>query len=212
MKHLKIFKAANEWISDVKFSPDGTLLAAGSHDNNIYVYNVQGWQKKTVFNKHHSFITHLDWSKDGTCLHSDSGDYELLYWDVSKSDAINGIQEKSGKTKFRDEAWATWTTVIGWPVQGIWPPGTSGDDINAVHRSNKQTPGNYLLLAAGDDFGKVNLFRYPCIQKNSQGVKGAGHSSHVTNVRFAPNDAYLFSTGGEDNCVFQWKVSTGSGN
>jgi len=27
-------------ISDIKFSPDGTVLALGSHDSTIYVYNV----------------------------------------------------------------------------------------------------------------------------------------------------------------------------
>lgn len=30
-------KQPKEWISDLKFSPDGTVLAAGSHDNAIYI-------------------------------------------------------------------------------------------------------------------------------------------------------------------------------
>lgn len=28
---------------------------------------------------HSSFITHLDWSKDGNFIMSNSGDYEILY-------------------------------------------------------------------------------------------------------------------------------------
>jgi len=35
---------------------------------------------------------------------------------------------------------------------------------------------------------------------------GKGHSSHVTNVKWSCQDKFLFSTGGEDNCVFQWTV------
>jgi microtubule-associated protein-like 6 len=42
--------------------------------------------------------------------------------------------------------------------------------------------------------------------ENSQPVVGSGHSSHVTNVKFSKDDTYLFSTGGNDNCVFQWKL------
>lgn len=93
-------------------------------------------------------------------------------------------------------------------MQGIWPPATSGDDINYVCRSNEKTPGDYHLLGVGDDFGKVKLMRYPSIQKGSQAVEGVGHSSHVTCVKFGPTDSYLYSAGGEDNCVFQWKVSS----
>jgi len=79
-------KHAKEWISDVKFSPDGTKLAVGSHDNAIYVYDVEEYQlkrKKYKMNKHSSYITHLDWSEDSCYLHSTCGAYELLFWDVT---------------------------------------------------------------------------------------------------------------------------------
>ena len=75
-----------------------------------------------------------------------------------------------------------------------------------VDRSHQQGPAGYPLLATADDFSKVKVFRYPCIQKGSESVVGKGHSSHVTNVRFSNNDEMIFSTGGEDNCVFQWKL------
>ena len=37
-------------------------------------------------------------------------------------------------------------------------------------------------------------------------MEGSGHSSHVTNVRWTADDKHIISTGGEDNCVFIWKV------
>ena len=33
-----ICKHAKEWISDLRFSPDGSRLAVGSHDNVLYMY------------------------------------------------------------------------------------------------------------------------------------------------------------------------------
>ena len=90
-----------------------------------------GKLKKLPFTmkKHSSYITHLDWSTDSSSLHSNCGAYELLFWD-----ATSGKQLTSGATQFRDEEWATWTCVLGWPVQGIWPAEADGTDINYVDR------------------------------------------------------------------------------
>ena len=42
--------------------------------------------------------------------------------------------------------------------------GADGTDINACARNNT---GNRELIATADDFGKVKLFRYPCIVPNA---------------------------------------------
>ena len=63
-------------------------------------------------------------------------------------------------------------------------------------------PDGYHLVATSDDFGKVKILRYPSTVKNSDSVVGDGHSSHVTTVKFSLDDKFIYSTGGEDNCVF----------
>lgn len=37
---IKTFKHSKEWIEVMHYSPDGNKLAVGSHDNNIYIYDV----------------------------------------------------------------------------------------------------------------------------------------------------------------------------
>mgnify|MGYP003877499497 CR=1 FL=1 len=215
MKQVRLIKDAKEWISDIKFSPDGTRVAVGSHDNAIYIYTVPEFKRTGVIKKNTSFITHIDWSEDGQALQSNSGDYNLLFWNANDGKMLSA-------SALKDEKWATFTCVLGnfysekdlkinwyslgFPVQGIWPPTADGTDINMVDRSHQPSSAGYPLLATADDFSKVKLFRYPCIQKGSESIVGVGHSSHVTNVRFSNNDDMLFSTGGEDNCVFQWKI------
>jgi microtubule-associated protein-like 6 len=194
---------AKQWISDIKFSPDGRTLAVGSHNNSIYLYRVNisgsGDQMtgsltlKTKFSKHNSYITHFDFSTDGRFLQSNCGAYELLFSDTSSGKQITSASE------LKDVKWASWTCTLGWPVQGIWPPLADGTDINAVDRSHS---GH--LLATVDDFGKVNLCRYPCLP-NAKSTSYFGHSSHVMNVRWSRGDQYLISVGGNDKCVFQWK-------
>jgi WD40 repeat protein len=60
---------------------------------------------------HTSYITHLDFSHDSKVLQSNCGAYELLFWNVE-----TGQQIKSA-TSVRDVSWATWSCVLGWPVQ-----------------------------------------------------------------------------------------------
>ncbi|KAJ0405579.1 hypothetical protein P43SY_009628 [Pythium insidiosum] len=192
-------KPSKQPISDLKFSPSGTALAVGSHDHNVYIYNISvGFKKVTrvaTFSKHQSYITHLDFSSDGRFLQSNCGAYELLF-----SDAATGKHITSASST-RDVQWHTWTCVLGWPVQGIWPPCTDGTDVNAVARSAKGD-----LLATSDDFGLVKLFRYPCLAKNAGAVEHHGHASHVTNVRWSSGDTHVISVGGNDRAVMEWRL------
>lgn len=154
VSQTKVIKHAARWISDIKFSPDGTTVAVGSHDCTIYVYSHPEWKPRCKpMKKHSSYITHIDFSRDGNYLHSTCGAYELLFWDAN-----SGKQMTSGASALKDEIWHTWTVTLGWPVQGIWPECADGTDINAVDRSNLTIAGNsdtersYHLLATGDDF------------------------------------------------------------
>uniref|UniRef100_A0A2K6DTN4 HELP domain-containing protein n=1 Tax=Macaca nemestrina TaxID=9545 RepID=A0A2K6DTN4_MACNE len=196
---VAIHTDGNEQISVVKFSPDGAYLAVGSHDNLVYVYTVdQGGRKVSRLGKcsgHSSFITHLDWAQDSSCFVTNSGDYEILYWDPATCKQITSADA------VRNMEWATATCVLGFGVFGIWSEGADGTDINAVARSH-----DGKLLASADDFGKVHLFSYPCCQPRALSHKYGGHSSHVTNVAFLWDDSMALTTGGKDTSVLQWRV------
>ncbi|XP_021107471.1 echinoderm microtubule-associated protein-like 3 isoform X3 [Heterocephalus glaber] len=190
----------NEQLSVVRYSPDGLYLAIGSHDNTIYIYSVSSdGAKSSRFGRcvgHSSFITHLDWSKDGNFIMSNSGDYEILYWHVA-----GGCKLLRNRYESRDREWATYTCVLGFHVYGVWPDGSDGTDINSLCRSH-----NERVVAVADDFCKVHLFQYPCARAKAPSRVFAGHGSHVTSVRFTHDDAYLVSLGGKDASIFQWRV------
>jgi WD40 repeat protein len=64
-------KDAKQWISVVRFSPDGATLAVGSRDNSIYLYSVtHQYARKGKFSKHNSGINQLDFTLDGKYLQS----------------------------------------------------------------------------------------------------------------------------------------------
>ena len=195
-------KEAKQWISRVKFSPDGSVLGVASRDNSIYTYSVaQQFKRKSKFSKHNAGILDFDFSEDGKYIQSTCSAYELLF-----SDPSNGAQLANGTTLLANEKWNTMTCSLGWSVMGIWSGAMDGTDVNSVDRSKDN-----CLLAVGDDSGKVNVYRYPATLRVKNGAphhEYLGHSSHVTMVRWI-SDKYLISTGGNDKCVFQWKTVAG---
>ncbi|MGH0163670.1 UNVERIFIED_CONTAM: hypothetical protein FKN15_045684 [Acipenser sinensis] len=190
----------NEQLSVVRYSPDGSYLAVGSHDNFIYIYTVaENGRRYTRFGRctgHSSFITHLDWSKESKFIMSNSGDYEILYWDVA-----GGCKLLRNRFDSKDREWASYTCVLGFHVIGVWLEGSDGTDINALCRSH-----NERVVAVADDFCKVHLFQYPCPKPKAPSHRYDGHGSHVTNVRFTHNDSHLISMGGKDTSILQWRV------
>nr|XP_029525577.1 echinoderm microtubule-associated protein-like 4 isoform X3 [Oncorhynchus nerka] len=197
---VAIHTDGNEQLSVMRFSVDGTLLAVGSHDNFIYLHTVsEKGRKYTRCGKcigHSSYITHLDWSPDNKFIMSNSGDYEILYWDIP-----NGCKYIRNRSECKDIDWTTYTCVLGYHVFGVWPEGSDGTDINALIRSH-----NRKVIALADDFCKVHLFQYPCARPKAPSHKYSAHSSHVTNVTFMHNDSHLVSTGGKDTSVMQWRL------
>uniref|UniRef100_A0A8D8QNL7 Echinoderm microtubule-associated protein-like 1 n=1 Tax=Cacopsylla melanoneura TaxID=428564 RepID=A0A8D8QNL7_9HEMI len=189
----------NEPIQVVKFSPDGKLLAIGSRDNYIYVYEVSGDSRKYSrvgrCTGHSSFITHLDWSDDNMYIRSNSGDYELLFWNAGT------CRQVPQSSQFRDVTWSSNSCTITFHTVGIWPEGADGTDVNTCERSH-----GAKLVATGDDYGKVKLYAYPAAQPKSLCHVYHGHSSHVTSVTFLHDDSRIISTGGKDTSVMQWQI------
>ncbi|MGL4948214.1 MAG: hypothetical protein ACRC42_02390, partial [Mycoplasma sp.] len=188
---------------EIKYSPCGNYVAVGGIDKDtdgfmhVFIYDVNS-KYKTIkkLKGHSSRITHIDWSADSEYIQSNSMSYELLYHSIDSAQQITKI------SSWRDVDWNTWTCVLGWPVQGIWPDCASGDDINAcdIDKTKK-------VMVTSDDFGKVKLFRYPSVKERSAFNQYNGHSSHVTCVRFSCNNKYVISTGGNDKAIFQFKFS-----
>lgn len=191
---MKTFCDSDEWIEVMAFSPDQKMLAVGSHDNRIYVYDTGSWTLKGTCKGHSSYIMALDWSADSTYLRTNCGAYETLYWK-----SADCSQDPSGRSNTKATQWATSTLKFTWNTEGIYPSGADGTHINGVAGSH-----DGKLLACGDDFGLVTLFRDPC-RKGGKPRCFRGHSEHVVRTIFSEDDGYLFSIGGYDQTLMQWK-------
>eukprot|EP00794_Sanderia_malayensis_P020047 gene20047-22014_t len=195
LSELLQIKDRKEVLHEMKYSPDGSLLAVGSNDNFVDIYSVNERYKRVGNCKgSSSYITHLDFSDDSKYIQTNSGAAERLFYKmpvgkrITRKDEIDSIH------------WSTWTCVLGDEVNGIWEKFTDTTDVNAAE-ANFQNG----IIVTGDDFGKVKLSRFPCIKKGGKSRRYVGHSAHVTNVRFSCDSSYVISTGGADHAIFQWR-------
>jgi len=182
---------------DVRFSPDGKYLAVGSDDNCVDFYELRGERPLTRVGYCKgipSFVTQMDFSADGRFIQVSTGAYERLVFTVPGGNPLKDRKEINRIT------WASWTSVLGNEVIGVWPRNADKADVNCANLSSSG-----LSLATGDDFGFVKLFEFPVTEKFAPFKRYVGHSAHVTNVRFTCDDRYLISAGGDDCCVFVWK-------
>lgn len=129
------------------------------------------------------------------------------------------------KEEVKGQRWASWSSVLGSEVSGIWPKYSDSITINAVNANLSAA-----VLVTGDDLGLVKLYRFPCLRKGlcsfscsfrvylgsflliptvaPQGAKFKkyiGHSAHVTNVRWSNDLQCVLTTGGADHALFQWR-------
>lgn len=164
---------SQEWIEVLEYSPDGSKLAVGSHDNNIYIYDASSHALLGKLTKHNSFIVSVDWSSDSQYIRSVCGAHELLFFTTA-----DYKQDPNGATNTKGTDWATGHAKYGWLVDGIFPAGVDGTHINSVDFSSDKT-----LISTGDDYGLVNVFRNPA-RSGAKPICLRGHSEHVVRTRF----------------------------
>jgi WD40 repeat protein len=185
---------SREWIEVLVYSPCGTMLACGSHDDNIYIYDVEdGYSLKHTLDAHNSYITSVDWSEDSSMIRSVCGAYELLFFNIDE-----GVQDPSGASGTVDTIWASNTAKFGWLVDGIFPGNTDGTHVNHVNFTDDMS-----LLLTADDYGLVNIYRNPA-RKGHQPKSYRAHSEHVVRARFTPGGDKIVSIGGYDKTIMIW--------
>ncbi|ERE73685.1 echinoderm microtubule-associated protein-like 5 [Cricetulus griseus] len=189
-------------IHDIRFSPDSRYLAVGSSENSVDFYDLTlgpTLNRISYCKDIPSFVIQMDFSADSRHLQVSSGCYKRHVYEVP-----------SGKHLVDHAAidritWATWTSILGDEVMGIWSRHAEKADVTCACVSHSG-----ISLVTGDDFGMVKLYDFPCPEKFAKHKRFLGHSPHVTNIRFTSGDRHIVSAGGDDcrSVVSQCRKST----
>ncbi|KAJ4076770.1 hypothetical protein NW756_012779 [Fusarium oxysporum] len=79
---LQTLEGHTEWVSSVVFSKDGTLIASGSWDNTIKIWNMVTGEEERTLEGHTDWVNSVIFSNDGKLIASGSRDNTVKIWNM----------------------------------------------------------------------------------------------------------------------------------
>ena len=195
-------------VLSVSFSRDGTLLASGSWDGTVKLWDMATRQSFTTLDEHTSGVSSVSFSRDGTLLASGSHDRTVKLWDVATQQSITTLDEHTGEVSSvsfsRDGtllASGSWDGTVK-----LWDMATRQNIATFPHTAEVLSVSfsrDGTLLASGSWDGTVKLWD----MATRQNIATLPHTAGVFSVSFS-HDGTLLASGSHDRTVKLWDVAT----
>lgn len=208
----RLLHGHQEMVNSVAFSPNGRLLASGSDDAQIKLWDVATGQEIASLNANAEDVHAVAFSPDGRQLASAHGDGTVRLWDSASFELRATLAAHEGAayavawspdgqllaTGGEDEVVRLWTVRDRLQRRAFRGP---TDAVSSVAFS---ADGKTLAAGAGD--GVVRLWSVATGEKS---LVFRGHAGDVYRVAYAPHNANLLASVGEDETIRLWDLSTG---
>ncbi len=169
-------------VTDIAFSPDGTLMATAGADQLVWLRPVSAdsdGQGGSLLVGHTGVVQSVAFSPDGARLASAGDDGAVFLWDTATGEPVGDpLLVTTGDGE-----------AVGLNAVAFHPDGG--------------------LLAAGDQAGHITL--WDVATGTRLGLPLTGHSDEVTALAFAPAggpDGNVLASGSRDETVILWDVAT----
>ena len=198
------FEGHESQVHSVAFSPNGTLLASGSWDGAVKLWDVATGTNITTLEGNFD-VTSVVFSPDGTTL-ATASHHSIELWDVATGRNIATLAGEFPVMAFSPDgatiASGSWDgTVRLWDVATRKKTATLKDDVYSAAFSVAFSPDGTLLASGSWD--AVKLWD---VETNTNIATLEGHEWRVHSVAFSP-DGTLLASGSED-AVKLWDVET----
>ena len=99
VKEIKILQGHGGDVFGLSFSPDNKLLASGSHDNTVKIWDVKSGECLHTLTGHNHLTFSVAFSPDGKMVASGSFDKTIKLWNVETGEEIRTLQGHEGQIR-----------------------------------------------------------------------------------------------------------------
>ena len=207
----RICDAHKSWVSWICFSPDGRLLASGSDDQTIRLWDTETGACLHTLQGHTGMIDSISFSPDGQTLYSGSADQTMRHWNVQTGACLYVMQGDTHTgwwvSASRGSNWVASCrgdqTVRLWDVQSGEVRHILQGHTDWVMQVSFSPDGCTLASASNDHTARLWDIQTGVCRHILQ-----GHTKWVGSVCFSP-DGRMVATSSEDQTVRLWDVQTG---
>lgn len=208
---IRTFEGHLNSIYSLSFRADGQILASGSADQTIKLWDVSKRQELKTLRGHQSIIESVIFTPDQQFLISGSWDYTIRIWDVNTGEELKQLKEHSG--------WINCLAIS--PNSQILVSGSADKTIKIWHlpegiiKHTIKLGANQIKSIAFSPFGKLfatgnkeGLIQLWDGEKAEEKLRLVGHEKAVNTLTFSPSGQLLYS-GSADQTIIIWNLSTG---
>ena len=207
---LDTLNGHEHYVRSVAFSPDGKILASGSFDTTIKLWNVATKKEITTLTGHLDKVTSVAFSPNGKILASGSSDKTIKLWNVETKAEIVTLHENSqtiwsvafspnGKTLASGN---NDSTIKLWDLETEKEITTLKGHKDIIYSITFSPDGK--ILASGSQDKQIKLWN---VETNREITTLSGHLGYVDSVVFSP-DGKTLASGSADQTIKLWNLKT----